>query len=68
MKIEQISIEEQLQQAFNIREKVFVEEQHVPLADEFDEFDHLDSDCKHILLLHEGEPAGTGREIGRAHV
>lgn len=61
MKIEQVTTEQQLEQAFHIRKIVFVEEQHVPLADEFDAFDNLDSDCTHLLLLHNHQPAGTGR-------
>lgn len=61
MKIEEIKNEAQLKQAFAIRKTVFVEEQHVPLADEFDEFDDLANECAHVLLLHEGKPAGTGR-------
>lgn len=61
MRIEQITTDQQLAQAFHIRKQVFVEEQHVPLADEFDAFDTLASDCSHILLLQEGLPAGTGR-------
>jgi predicted GNAT family N-acyltransferase len=41
----------ELKIAFSIREEVFVKEQGVPLADEFDEFDSLDADCEHVLVL-----------------
>lgn len=53
--------EEELQAAFQIRKKVFVEEQGVPLEDEFDEFDHLGELCGHILVYYKEQPAGTGR-------
>jgi hypothetical protein len=36
-----ITIESDLEKAFHIRKAVFVEEQGVPLEDEFDEFDSL---------------------------
>ncbi|WP_166238988.1 GNAT family N-acetyltransferase [Paenibacillus turpanensis] len=50
--------EADLQAAFRIRETVFVQEQHVPLADEFDEHE---STADHILVLDEDTPAGAGR-------
>ncbi|GGF89627.1 acetyltransferase [Paenibacillus albidus] len=53
-----IVTEEQLQEAFRIRTEVFVEEQGVPLADEFDEHEQ---DAEHILVYYEGQPAGTAR-------
>lgn len=61
MTVKKVTTEEQLQEAFHIRKTVFVEEQHVPLADEFDAFDHLDAPCEHILVYYEGKPIGTGR-------
>ncbi|GMK44820.1 GNAT family N-acetyltransferase [Paenibacillus glycanilyticus] len=56
-----IATPEELESAFSIRKKVFVEEQGVPLADEFDEFDRLDGKCEHILAYYDGEAVGTGR-------
>lgn len=56
-----ITNEDDLDQAFAIRKEVFVKEQGVPLSDEFDEFDQLEASCKHILVLHQGQAAGTGR-------
>jgi predicted GNAT family N-acyltransferase len=42
-----------------VREPVFVIEQHVPLALEWDT---LDPECRHVLALDaEGRPIGTGR-------
>lgn len=61
MTIQKITTENQLKDAFAIRETVFVEEQKVPLADEFDEFDQLDAKCDHVLVYHENLPVGTGR-------
>lgn len=61
MTVKEITTEEQLQAAFAIRKAVFVEEQHVPLADEFDDFDQLNAPCHHVLIYHEKQPVGTGR-------
>ncbi len=52
---------EQLELIKDIRTRVFVDEQGVPLEDEFDAHDHLDADCTHILVYYNGQPAGTGR-------
>ncbi|MCM3240425.1 GNAT family N-acetyltransferase [Heyndrickxia oleronia] len=51
----------ELKIAFSIREEVFVKEQGVPLADEFDEFDSLDANCEHVLVYYHEKPVGTGR-------
>lgn len=56
-----ITRDAELKIAFSIREEVFVKEQGVPLADEFDEFDSLDADCEHVLVYYHEEPVGTGR-------
>lgn len=64
MEIRTIILSEELEEAFKIRTKVFVEEQGVPLNDEFDEFDDfdtLDGDCEHVLAFYDGLPVGTGR-------
>lgn len=61
MNIEKILTEEQLQQAFSIRKKVFVEEQNVPEEEELDSFDVLDGPCEHVLLTEAGIACGTGR-------
>lgn len=61
MYIEKITTDEQLQQAFSIRTKVFVEEQNVPVEEELDSFDVLDGDCQHVLLTENDVAAGTGR-------
>ncbi|WP_416235598.1 GNAT family N-acetyltransferase [Paenibacillus sp. SGZ-1009] len=52
---------EQLELAKHIRQRVFVDEQGVALADEFDAYDRLDGACTHMLVYYNGQPAGTGR-------
>jgi predicted GNAT family N-acyltransferase len=61
MHSKQITQQDDLEIAFSIRKKVFVEEQGVPLQDEFDQYDKLESDCKHILVYYKEEAVGTGR-------
>ncbi|AYA75839.1 GNAT family N-acetyltransferase [Bacillus sp. Y1] len=56
-----ITHQEDLQKAFSIREKVFIEEQGVPLEEEFDQYDTLEADCEHILVYYQEEAVGTGR-------
>ncbi|RXT03883.1 GNAT family N-acetyltransferase [Ammoniphilus sp. CFH 90114] len=58
MEAKRVATKTQLDQAFQIRVAVFVEEQGVPLADEFDEHD---ANAEHILVYFEGLPVGTGR-------
>ncbi|NWQ42809.1 GNAT family N-acetyltransferase [Bacillus sp. EB106-08-02-XG196] len=61
MKTKRLTMEEDLKKAFQIRKEVFVEEQGVPLEDEFDEFDNLNGQCEHLLVYFEEQPVGTGR-------
>lgn len=61
MESKKIMTEEDLSIAFEIRKEVFVKEQGVPLSEEFDEFDTLDTPCKHILVYYNDQPVGTGR-------
>lgn len=61
MEPKRITLEDDLSEAFHIRNKVFVEEQGVPFEDEFDEFDTLDGQCEHILVYFNEQPVGTGR-------
>lgn len=49
-----------------VRELVFVNEQHVPVELEWD---GIDIDCVHALALNEnGEPIGTGRLLPDGHI
>lgn len=61
MESKRITLEDDLSVAFHIRRKVFVEEQGVPLEDEFDDFDTPDGQCEHILVYYNEQPVGTGR-------
>ncbi|MFC5592010.1 GNAT family N-acetyltransferase [Sporosarcina soli] len=61
MNAKRITTNSDLERAFHIRKEVFVEEQGVPLEDEFDEFDTLDGRCEHVLVYHDEEAVGTGR-------
>ncbi len=56
-----ITTELDLQTAFAIRRKVFIEEQQIPEDEEYDEFDTLGAACEHILVYFNGQPIGTGR-------
>lgn len=58
MEAKRVTTKTQLDNAFQIRQAVFVEEQGVPLADEFDEHD---ANAEHILVYFEELPVGTGR-------
>lgn len=58
MEAKQVTTEQQLAEAFDIRRAVFVEEQGVPLEDEFDEHE---ATAQHILVYNEGQAVGTGR-------
>lgn len=53
-----VSNEQQQEEAFSIRKKVFIEEQHVP---EEEEIDHLESEATHFILYVNEIPAGAGR-------
>ena len=50
--------QEELDQAFAIREKVFIEEQS---CDRDEEFDGLDDDAVQFIAYYRSEPAGTSR-------
>ncbi len=56
-----ILTEEELQQAFSVRKKVFVEEQNVPLHLEMDEYDVSPKACRHFLAESEGMAVGAAR-------
>lgn len=56
--VEKVKTEEQLNTIFKIREDVFVVEQEVDPAEEYDEFENT---SVHFLAKIEGEPAGTAR-------
>ncbi|WP_226528894.1 GNAT family N-acetyltransferase [Metabacillus niabensis] len=61
MFIKKVILDEDLKAVFAIRKQVFVEEQGVPLNDEYDQFDTLNGLCEHILVHYNDQPVGTGR-------
>jgi len=58
--VEIVSTAAQREQAYEIRRRVFRDEQHVPEEEEFDADDEL---AVHALAMVAGEPAGTGRLV-----
>ncbi|RDI47733.1 GNAT family N-acetyltransferase [Falsibacillus pallidus] len=58
MKLQVVQNKQELEQAFLIRTKVFVEEQKVPEEEEIDQFEN---DSTHFLLMNDGDPIGAGR-------
>lgn len=53
-----VSSDQELEDAFFVRKKVFVEEQRVPLSLEVDEFDETAS---HFVVYEKDKPIGAGR-------
>jgi predicted GNAT family N-acyltransferase len=58
IQVREIFNEKDMEKAFDIRRIVFVLEQKVDPAEEYDEFEHQ---CVHFLALYEGIPCGTCR-------
>ena len=61
MKAITVTTQAELEQTFALRKEVFVDEQKVPLEDEFDAFDTLVADCAHVLVVDGEVPVGCGR-------
>jgi len=61
MYVKRIKMDEKLKDAFDIRKQVFVIEQGVPLAMEFDQFYTLNGLCEHIIIYFNEQPVGAGR-------
>jgi predicted GNAT family N-acyltransferase len=56
--VQKVKTKEELDTVFDIREKVFVIEQEVDPAEEYDEFEETST---HFLAKFDGEAAGTAR-------
>lgn len=56
--LKQVNTPEELEQAFTVRKKVFVEEQGVPIEEEIDQ---EENNAIHYLAMNEGEIIGTCR-------
>lgn len=58
IRVKKVENKEELDQAFAIREKVFIEEQ---VCDRDEEFDRFDEESVHFIAYKDGVPAGTAR-------
>lgn len=58
MTVKIVENEHELNDAYSVRKTVFVEEQHVPLEEEIDQYE---ADATHFVLYHEDQPIGAGR-------
>lgn len=58
-----VKTEQQLKQCLEIRNEVFVREQRVDESLEYDDYDRLDAQSYHMLVLDEEKAAATGRLI-----
>lgn len=59
--IVEVDNQELLDACLAIRTAIFVEEQGVPAEDEFDAYDALGTEARHILLYVDGVPAASSR-------
>ena len=55
-----VETEEEMEGALNVRFRVFVAEQQVPMDEELDEFDSV---ATHAIVLHQKEIVATGRVV-----
>lgn len=58
IRVKKVETDSELQEAFKVREVVFVEEQECPVEEEFDGFDE---ESTHFVAYVKGEPIGTSR-------
>lgn len=58
MDIQKVTTNEQLQEAYRIRKTVFVDEQHVPIEEEIDDFEE---EAIHFICYSENEVVGASR-------
>ncbi|MGG3805966.1 GNAT family N-acetyltransferase [Metabacillus fastidiosus] len=58
MEIKIVTTDKQLEDAFNIRKIVFVEEQKVPVEEEIDQFEN---EANHLVLYDGEKPVGAAR-------
>ncbi|MCA6075263.1 GNAT family N-acetyltransferase [Fulvivirga sedimenti] len=58
VEIRLVQTNEELKQAFAVREAVYIVEQNIDREDEFDEFEPV---CRHFVALQDGEAVGAAR-------
>ncbi|MBW5448121.1 GNAT family N-acetyltransferase [Cohnella sp. CFH 77786] len=61
MNCRHVRTSEELEQAFDVRKTVFVEEQQVPLDLELDEYDATVNACRHYIAESDGKTVGAAR-------
>ena len=65
LKVEQVSWRDKESYLRHIRTLVFVEEQHVPIELEWDEYDDK---CIHVLAMQDNVALATGRLLETGHI
>ncbi|WML49543.1 GNAT family N-acetyltransferase [Neobacillus sp. PS3-34] len=58
MNVKIVSSQQELDDAFSVRKKVFIEEQNVPAEEEIDQYE---DDCVHFVLYNGEQPSGACR-------
>lgn len=58
MNVKIVNTQQELEDAFSVRKKVFIEEQKVPAEEELDQYEN---ECTHFVLYNGAQPAGAGR-------
>ncbi|MDP4170591.1 MAG: GNAT family N-acetyltransferase [Bacillota bacterium] len=58
MNVKIVDTQQELEDAFSVRRKVFIEEQKVPAEEELDQYEN---ECVHFVLYNGSQPAGAGR-------
>ncbi|GHH98442.1 GNAT family N-acetyltransferase [Neobacillus kokaensis] len=58
MTVKVVESQQELEDAYSVRRVVFVEEQHVPIEEEIDQYEE---DSVHFVMYNNGLPIGAGR-------
>ncbi|CAH2713449.1 putative N-acetyltransferase YjcF [Neobacillus rhizosphaerae] len=58
MTVKVVENQTELEEAYSVRKKVFIDEQNVPLEEEIDQFE---DEATHFIMYHDGSPIGAGR-------
>ncbi|MGM7700966.1 GNAT family N-acetyltransferase [Pseudalkalibacillus sp. Hm43] len=58
LKVEVVTDDSKMKDAFSIRSTVFIEEQNVPEEEEIDQYE---KDCTHFVVYDDSTPIGAGR-------
>lgn len=63
VKISLVKTNDDLKKCLEIRKKVFVEEQNVPIEIEHDEYDVISNNCDYFLIFYKDKAVGTIRSL-----